>query len=338
MDIRLNKLTDWVGQIFSNDAVDIKPASADASFRRYFRVSHDDNTFIVMDAPPEKENSEPFVRISAYLKQLELNVSSVLDSLPEQGFYLLNDLGTRPYLDQLSSDNASRLYHDAMQALLVMQHRGAKAEIKLPDYNQELLLFEMSLFPDWYLQHELKVSLSPAQQQVLQSAFELLTDSAMSQPQVFVHRDYHSRNLMYLEDQNPGILDFQDAVWGPVTYDLASLLRDCYIAWPQQRVYAWVNEYFTQLIELGILQNIAAEQFIRWFDLMGVQRHLKASGIFARLKHRDSKPGYINDIPRTLNYVLSVAQRYPELNEFASLLIELKVPVDVAVIGEEPST
>ncbi len=326
MDKRLEKIESWARQIFAGDEIQISPASADASFRRYFRVEHKNDSQIIMDAPPEKEDSEPFVRISSYLSKLDLNVPTVLNSLAEQGFYLLTDLGSVPYLDRLSSENADRLYLDAMRALLVMQSKGKEHEAKIPSYSKDLLLTEMGLFSDWYLGHELGVSLSKRQSEIVQSSYQMLTDSAWQQPKVFVHRDYHSRNLMYVEAHNPGILDFQDAVWGPITYDLVSLLRDCYIAWPEQRVEAWLKKYYAMLSETNLLRDVSVTQFMRWFDLMGIQRHLKASGIFARLKHRDNKSGYIKDIPRTMNYIISVASQYPEFDDFLSVMDELGIP------------
>ncbi|VAW93847.1 Phosphotransferase involved in threonylcarbamoyladenosine t(6)A37 formation in tRNA [hydrothermal vent metagenome] len=335
MDNRLKNLGDWAKEIYAEDAIRISPASADASFRRYFRVEHQDGSHIIMDAPPDKEDSEPFVRISSYLASLALNVPQVVNSQDKQGFYLLTDLGSTQYLDFLTTDNVDRLYQDAMQALFVMQSRCKQPEARIPPYDEPLLLTEMGLFSEWYLGHELKASLSKRQLEIIQSSYQILANSALQQPNVFVHRDYHSRNLMFVESANPGILDFQDAVWGPVTYDLVSLLRDCYITWPQQKVESWMKKYYSWLCDDGLISDVSEIQFIRWFDLMGMQRHLKASGIFARLNHRDNKPGYMNDIPRTMNYLLSVASNYSEFDDFLSVMDELGIPEKLSLTPME---
>jgi aminoglycoside/choline kinase family phosphotransferase len=227
------------------------------------------------------------------------------------GFLLLTDLGSEQYLPALNADSVGRLYGDAMGALLTLQACGPQRD-ELPPYDEALLLREMELFREWYLGRHLGLALSAGEQRMLDETFRRLAQSALEQPQVAVHRDYHSRNLM-VAPHNPGILDFQDAVFGPVTYDLVSLLRDCYIAWPREQVEAWALGYQELAIDCGILRLRDEERFLRWFDWMGVQRHLKASGIFARLNHRDGKPGYLKDIPRTLGYVREVAGRYPEL-------------------------
>ena len=335
MDKRLADIERWATGLYADEELRISPASADASFRRYFRLEHQTGSNIIMDAPPDKEDSEPFVRISAYLASLDLNVPTVLKSSNEQGFYLLSDLGSLPYLDQLSPNNADRLYHDAMQVLLVMQSRGECGAAKIQRYSKELLLNEMELFSEWFLKRELAITLTKNQDKILQSCYQVLLESALQQPEVFVHRDYHSRNLMYVEAFNPGILDFQDAVWGPVTYDLVSLLRDCYILWPEHKVDEWVKNYYLLLCDEKIINNVSETQFMRWFDLMGMQRHLKASGIFARLKHRDNKMGYIKDIPRTVNYIISAASRYPEFDVFRDVLDELDISEKLKLIQME---
>ena len=318
MGQRLEQLKQWLTESVGLPSFSIEPASSDASFRRYFRVSFDGQTRIAMDAPPQKEDSAPFVRLARRLFECGLNVPEVLAEDLDQGFVLLSDLGSQHYLDVLNAQNVERLYGDALGALITLQACGPH-EDELPPYDRELLLTEMKLFRDWYLGTHKGVNLSADDQKSLDAVFEVLVANALEQPQVAVHRDYHSRNLMVC-DHNPGILDFQDAVFGPMTYDLVSLLRDCYIAWPRDAIEAWVQNYHELALDSGILRQPCSEQFLRWFDLMGVQRHLKASGIFARLNHRDGKPGYLQDIPRTLAYVREVAGRYPELKFLSELL------------------
>jgi aminoglycoside/choline kinase family phosphotransferase len=258
-----------------------------------------------MDAPPDKENSHPFVEIAGYLQKMGVNAPRVLSQDFAAGFFLLSDLGQVQYLDVLCNENVDSLYHDALKTLQLMQLKGDEYANQLPPYDDKLLYNEMMLFHDWYLKRHLDINLSEEQQAVFSDTQQHLIEAALQQPQVFVHRDYHSRNLMYLQGdkQNPGVLDFQDAVRGPFTYDLVSLLRDCYITWPLQKVETWVTGYLYDLHQAGVYTDIDEKQFVKWFDWMGVQRHLKASGIFARLNYRDNKPGYLNDIPRTLGYI-----------------------------------
>ncbi len=327
MDKRLEALKEWTGRALGAGGFDIRPASADASFRRYFRVSAGDRSFIAMDAPPEKGDMHPYVTVARRLHALGLNVPSVLAEDHEQGFFLLTDLGQRLYLSCLNPQTVERLYGDAMGALVVLQAGTySTAPPFLPDYDEALLRREMEIFREWYLGRHLGLGLSAGQNAVLDEAFTQLAQAALSQPRVWVHRDYHSRNLMVTEINNPGILDFQDAVLGPVTYDLVSLLRDCYIAWPRERVEDWVKGYHELALQSGIPAGADDAQFLRWFDLMGVQRHLKASGIFARLNHRDGKPGYLADIPRTLGYVQEVSGRYAELQPLHALMRKMGLP------------
>ncbi len=322
-DARLQSLKLWLKQQTGFTEFSIAPASADASFRRYFRVTTDEQTWIVMDAPPEKENCEPFVHVASMIESVGVQAPHIYLHNQDDGFMLLSDLGSTPYLIQLNEDNADPLYRDAIDSLIKMQ----TLQNGLPTYDEKLLQFEMSLFRDWYLGTHLQKQLSPSQQHTLQTAFDLLMNNALQQPQVFVHRDYHSRNLMITTDDNPGVIDFQDAVVGAISYDLVSLLKDCYIAWPRKRVEEWLL-YFME--NNPLTENMDAKQFMRWFDLMGVQRHLKAIGIFARLNHRDGKPGYLNDIPRTLTYVFDACERYDELNDMLSLLQQLGLKPDTS--------
>ena len=311
MTERTRQLRDWLTATLGRAPDALRPASSDASFRRYFRFDHDGGTLIAMDAPPEREPCDTFVRIARLFAGFGLHVPEVLAEDHEHGFLLLSDLGDTPYLDMLDEYSVERLYGDALGALVTLQV-SRPGNDGLPAYDERLLRAELALFSEWYLSRhrglkDAEASLAPV--------YELLVANALEQPRVCVHRDYHSRNLMVVDANNPGILDFQDAVMGPVTYDLVSLLRDCYIAWPRERVEEWALGYFELAIQSGILRErqVDERQFLRWFDLMGVQRHLKAAGIFARLNYRDAKPGYLDDIPRTLGYVRDVAGRYPEL-------------------------
>lgn len=314
MTDRLDLLRQWTRSQIDWPAIALAPASSDASFRRYFRICHSGDSFILMDAPPEQEDCRPFIHVSKLMLQLGLHVPEVVASDLDQGFLMLSDLGSQSYLDALDDSTVDRLYGDAMGALLALQS-CVTPDCGLPDYNQDLLLTEMGLFRDWLLDRHLGIELDDTQVTELDACFRLLANSALLQPQVCVHRDFHSRNLMVCARHNPGILDFQDAVIGPVTYDLVSLLRDCYISWPRKRIEDWVAGYYELALQSGILRAEQGNEvdFLRWFDWMGVQRHLKAAGIFARLNHRDGKPGYLADVPRTLGYVSEVCAAYPEL-------------------------
>ena len=321
MPERLEALKRWLEDELDFSEYTLTPASSDASFRRYFRVTHDSVSYIVMDAPPDREDTRPFVTVDKLLFDVGLNVPEIIDENPGQGYLLLGDLGTTLYLDVLNADTVERLYGDALAALAAIQI-CQPADGVLPDYDRELLLTEMLLFRDWLVGTHLGIELSADDARMLAAVFELLTDNALSQPQVVVHRDYHSRNLMFTKQNNPGIIDFQDAVIGPVTYDLVSLLRDCYIHWPREQVEDWALGYQDLALQSGILreEHEDPQQFLRWFNLMGVQRHLKAAGIFARLNHRDGKPGYLGDIPRTLAYVVDVAGRHAELGSLGEFV------------------
>ncbi|HRD64553.1 MAG TPA: phosphotransferase [Candidatus Competibacter sp.] len=320
MSDREQLLREWLEAVLPVPFTRIAPASSDASFRRYFRVWYDGQTRIVMDAPPDKEDCRPFVAIGQAMRGLGLNVPEVLAKDLDRGLLLLTDLGSRQYLAELDERSVPGLYEDALDALARLQVGGDPASPLLPPYDSALLHREMELFRDWFLGRLLGLELNQDEHRVLDHAFALLTDNALEQPRVWVHRDYHSRNLMVTDPDNPGVLDFQDAVVGAVTYDLVSLLRDCYVSWPRERVESWALAHRARLRALGMSGLDDAEQFLRWFDLMGVQRHLKAIGIFARLNLRDGKPGYLRDIPRTLGYVLAVADRYPDLAALRDLL------------------
>lgn len=318
-DQRLLELTAWLHRQLGA-SVSLRPASADASFRRYFRVFGADQTWIAMDAPPAREDCRPFIAVARAMHRAGLHVPRVLAQNLSDGFLLLDDLGDRQYLRELQASNVEQLYGDALQALLHLQ-AATPMHRELPPYDAHLLKNELSLFTDWYLGRHLALRLSGPEADTVEQAMALLIRAALEQPLVWVHRDYHSRNLMLVSDNNPGILDFQDAVLGPITYDLVSLLRDCYIQWPDARVRRWALAYRLRLQDARLLGDAVAEDtFLRWFDLMGAQRHLKAIGIFARLWHRDGKPGFLSDIPRTFAYLLAETRDYPELARFHELL------------------
>jgi aminoglycoside/choline kinase family phosphotransferase len=324
MDKRLDQLNAWLINDLGFNETTITSASSDASFRRYFRVAKSGVTYIVMDAPPDKEDCQPFVDIAAAMQGYGLNVPQVLEKDLGQGFLLLTDLGSRQYLPELNEQSADMLYGDAIAALVRLQVNGDINTTLLPLYNRELLLAEMELFREWFVYKSLDVELSSDEHDDLTDVFEFLLDKALEQPKVWVHRDYHSRNLMITEENNPGVLDFQDAVIGPLTYDLVSLFKDCYIVWPRAKIEEWLGVYLQQAKSQGLNLEIDESQFLRWFDLMGVQRHLKVLGIFSRLNIRDGKSGYLKDIPLTLEYVRQIIPVVPELAPL-ELLIESKV-------------
>jgi aminoglycoside/choline kinase family phosphotransferase len=327
-DSRLANLTQWVIEDLGFAGAAVTPASVDASFRRYFRVTRGADSYIVMDAPPDKEDSGPFLQVARILGSLDLNVPIILARDMQRGFLLLSDLGSRQYLDALSLDGAAdELYADALKSLRTMQTADARVSQGLPAYDRALLLREMELLPEWFLTRHLGLTIDALERATLTRLFESLVESAVAQPTCFVHRDYHSRNLLVTLENNPGILDFQDAVWGPVTYDLASLLKDCYIAWPPARVRHWVLQYRESLLEAGFKLDADAAQFMRWFDLMGLQRHIKVLGIFARLFYRDGKSQYLKDLPRVLAYVRDTALSHPGTAAFAEFIVSRIEPV-----------
>ena len=325
MPQREAQLRKWLSECCGLNEFRLVPASGDASFRRYFRLFLPGGvTRIVMDAPPDKENCRPFIDVTARLEAEGVHVPHIHAQDLGQGFLLLEDLGDRLYLAELTGQRADRLYADAITALLKIQAGDAGG---LPRYDRKLLEREMALFPDWLLGTHLSLDLSDAEQQMLASTFEQLVSNALAQPQVLVHRDYHSRNLLVCPQHNPGVIDYQDAVLGPVPYDLVSLLRDCYIEWPRPRVERWLAAYAGMAVEAGLIVGSDVAKISEWFDLMGVQRHLKAAGIFARLNHRDGKPGYLNDIPRTLGYIVSLAPHRPQVAELATFIEARVLPM-----------
>jgi aminoglycoside/choline kinase family phosphotransferase len=321
---RIDILRHWLEGLPSSWGLDLSslvPASSDASFRRYFRL-HSQNalypTVIVMDAPPQSEPVEPFIAIAELLRHARLNVPHVLEKNIADGFLLLSDLGSATYLSALSDSNADALYGDAIDALVAMQ-LASKPGV-LPEYSEVLLQRELDLLPEWYLKKHLKFVLTADEEKYLRNAFALILKNNLAQPQVYVHRDFHSRNLMWTEMHNPGVLDFQDAVYGSITYDAASLWRDAYIEWPEERVIDWVARYWELGREKGLPMHADFGEFYRDFEWMGLQRHIKVLGIFARLYHRDGKDAYLKDIPLVLKYALATANRYIELKPLARIL------------------
>jgi aminoglycoside/choline kinase family phosphotransferase len=326
-DPRLHALQRWLAQLPAALALapdSLRPASADASFRRYFRLEArgvDGGTAIVMDAPPEKEDSRPFLRVAALLHEAGLNAPRVLAKDLQQGFLLLGDLGGTTYLAALNDGNADELFAAATGALIRWQ-LASRADA-LPPYDEALLRRELDLFPEWYIGRHLQHRLGPKEQHALAALWRQVIDVCLAQPRVFVHRDYMPRNLMVTEP-NPGVLDFQDAVFGPITYDVVSLFRDAFISWPEERVLDWTVRYWERARRAGLPVGDDFAEFYRNFEWMGLQRHLKVLGIFARINYRDGKPNYLVDTPRFVGYVRAVARRYPALAPLARLLDELE--------------
>ena len=324
-DARLVQLTDWLSGLTTPATLvdSLRPASADASFRRYFRVdTQSGQSLIVMDAPPPQEDVRPFVKVAELFGATGVSVPTILAQDTERGFLLLSDLGSTTYLQQLNPDTAHKLYLDAIDALIQLQVQS-RAGV-LPVYDRELLYRELMLFPDWYVTRHLKATLSDAQNADLNRVFDMLLANNLAQAQVYVHRDYHSRNLMVMDKGNPGILDFQDAVYGPITYDLVSLLRDAYIQWDEELVLDWTIRYWERARKAGLPVSHDVDAFYRDFEFMGLQRHLKVLGIFARLYHRDGKDGYLSDIPLVMDYTRKTAYRYKEFAPLIRLLDTLQ--------------
>jgi N-acetylmuramate 1-kinase len=327
-DQRIDTIRAWLAGPAGWSVVRFEPASADASFRRYFRIWRADGASrIVMDAPPDKEDTAAYCRVTQMLDACGVHVPRIEAADTRLGLLLLEDLGSMPLLSQLQAGgDVDALYSDALDALALIQLRGGSALGQLPPYDAAALGREMQLLPEWFCARHLRIELSGPEQELLQSTFAFLIREALSQPVVLVHRDYHSRNLMITTERSPGIIDFQDAVGGPLGYDLVSLLKDCYIAWPRARVLDWVEQYRRQLLDEGFGAAADAADFVRGFDLIGVQRHIKVLGIFARLWYRDAKRGYLADLPRVLAYVREAASLYAELAPFHAWLEQRVIP------------
>ena len=339
---RQQQIEAWLQKQFPGTSFDLAPASADASFRRYFRATFVDRTLIVMDAPPQHEDCRPFVHVAQLFGAAGVHVPQVLAQDLEQGFLLLSDLGNTTYLQAISAGNAQKLYGTATDALIAIQL--ASRENELPPYDEKLLMREMRLFPEWYIAKHLQTTLNEKQSTMLEKIFQRILHNNLAQPRVYVHRDYHSRNLMVIESplsnalpqagertnekgnflSSPGILDFQDAVYGPITYDLASLFKDAYVRWEEAEILGWLITYWEKARKAGLPVHADFADFYHDYEWMGVQRHLKVLGIFARLYHRDGKEGYLKDLPLVMEYVRKVCERYIDLKPLLRLLDELE--------------
>lgn len=328
VDSRIRLIESWLRDELHWPLQRLAPASADASFRRYFRVWRNDGvTRVVMDAPPDKEDLVPYLQVSALLERCSLHVPQVEAADLRRGLLLLEDLGSTHLLARLQEGgDADALYGDALESLTRLQVAPPALAAELPPYDKAVLDREMSLMPEWFCRRHLHLPGSDESRALVQTTAEFLVREILEQPIVLVHRDYHSRNLMITADRSPGIVDFQDALAGPIGYDLVSLLKDCYIDWPRPRVEGWVRAHHTRLRAAGMQLDISPKDFLRWFDLAGLQRHIKVLGIFARLWYRDGKSGYLADLPRTLEYVRDTAHRYDELARFAAWVEAALVP------------
>ena len=316
---RLAALRHFAAHALDDPSLTLAPASVDASFRSYWRSTGKFGNHIVMDAPPEHEDIVPFLDVAARLERAGVHVPQIVASDVKQGFILMEDLGNRTYLPELKADSVDALHGAALDALLAMQTSADATG--LPRYDRERLMTEMGLLPTWFLEKHLGHAATDEQHAIIRRAFGWLANVAAEQPAVFVHRDYHSRNLLVCEPRSPGVIDFQDAVLGPLTYDLASLLRDCYIEWDDARVSPWVETYRLRALDAGLIDaSVDTETFLRWFDLIGVQRHIKVLGIFCRLWYRDGKAQYLGDLPLVWRYTTRIARRYPELAELLAIL------------------
>lgn len=316
MSGRFRELQAWTADALQFAAVELQALPADASFRRYYRVQHGDRSFVVMDAPPAHEDCRPYVKVAGLLKAAGLHAPQVLAQDLARGFLLLSDLGQQCYLDALQRGDADALFADAISALVCWQS-SSRPDV-LPEYERALLRRELNLFPEWYLSRHLGVTLDAAGQAQLDAVFALLEDSALAQARVFVHRDYMPRNLM-VSTPNPGVLDFQDALYGPITYDVATLFKDAFISWSAEQIERWRRQYWQQARSAGLPLPEFSE-FARACDWMGMQRHFKVLGIFARLNYRDGKPDYLKDTKRFLNYVRETGARYREFTPLLRLL------------------
>ncbi|XQW84477.1 aminoglycoside phosphotransferase family protein [Thalassotalea piscium] len=322
-DVRQSQLITWISKNFPGDKIQFSVMSGDAGFRRYFRFNYKNQPYIAVDSPSQWCNNAAFTAIQTMLKEAEIEVPEIVAQDKDQGFFCLSDLGDTLLSDIVSPENMASHYQQAIKLLPKISSLSCE---NIPRFDEKFIQTELTIFVEWLLAKHLSIVLAEDEQQQLAACFSFLIDNALSQPQVFMHRDFHSRNIMQLANQTFAVIDFQDAVCGPITYDIVSLLRDCYLKWPDDKVF----ELFDSFIELQTQQHqltgISKAQWLRWFDLMGLQRHIKASGIFARLYHRDQKVSYLKDIPLTLSYIVDVSQRYPELSFLAHLVSDIVLP------------
>ncbi|KGK00547.1 aminoglycoside phosphotransferase family protein [Thalassotalea sp. ND16A] len=330
--LRKQQLEQWLQQLFVDQAIYLQPLTGDAGFRIYYRLQLVEQNFIVVDSPVDKINNLAFVGLAHGFARQNIQVPEIIHYDQANGFICITDFGDTLLSHKLNPETMPTLYQQAIALLPNIQKVQPGKGCSLAEYDQPFLQMELDIFSDWLLQRHLHIQLSKHEQQQLQQCFDLLISSAIEQPQVTVHRDFHSRNIMFGNDGELAVIDFQDAVIGPFTYDLVSLLRDCYVRWDDELIAPLLNFYVEQIQQQSSL-TIDGEQFQRWFDLMGLQRHIKASGIFARLYHRDAKPGYLNDIPLTLSYIVDIAAKYPELM-FLSDLVKHKVLPGLAKLAE----
>ncbi|WP_049632014.1 aminoglycoside phosphotransferase family protein [Cellvibrio sp. pealriver] len=325
-DLRKLALTNWVTQHTPKEQhpIVLHSLGSDAGFRRYFRFQQP-SQWLAVDAPPATEDSAQFLAIAELIARQDVRSPQIAAADITQGFLLVEDFGDRLFLRELTPDNADTLYRQAMDTLLQL-HRTADNHSLIPRYDRELLRRELGIFSEWFVQHLLGYSLNQSERERLDALFVQLEDNALNQPQGFVHRDYHSRNLLLLDDGTLGVIDFQGALWGGITYDLVSLLRDCYRRWPAEQVKRWALDYRQQAISKGIIPAVSEQEFLRWFDWLGLQRHIKVLGIFARLSLRDNKQGYLQDLPLVIRYTLEVAEQYPELQPFSDWFKQTLLP------------
>ena len=323
MDKRLTILNAWLETILEEPLMTLEPASSDASFRRYFRARTTTASYVVMDAPPDKEPLDSFIAIDKALERQNVHAPAIIKQNHDDGFLLLEDLGNRIYLDELHN-NPDVLYADAISALIKIQlGTFEQSEFYLPTYDRPFLQQEMNLFDEWYLQRHLNINMTDLQRQLWQTTTELLVQNCLEQPQVWVHRDFHSRNLMVSDNNSPAVIDFQDMLLGPISYDLASLFKDCYIKWPKTNQHRWLGQYLSQARRQLPIPDLNQDQLIRWVDLTALQRHLKVLGIFCRLNYRDGKANYMGDLPLVKTYIAETLDSYPELADFSNLFKRL---------------
>lgn len=324
--MRTQQLKVWLAQELGTEHIELMPLTGDAGFRCYFRFNHNNFSYIAVDAPPEYSNNQAFVNIQKFLAQQGLRVPEIIAKSIELGFFCLSDFGDELLADRINHNNVSQYYAHALEQLQQVVSTGNLKTVSLPDYDADFIRQELAIFPQWLLSTHLSLKLDEDEQQELAQCFDFLVEEILLQPAVFMHRDFHSRNIMVLADQELGIIDFQDAVVGPITYDLVSLLRDCYVRWPDEIVQPLVEQYRLAMQSKYVTEDLSQENWQKWFDLTGVQRHIKASGIFARLHHRDGKSGYLKDIPLTLTYIQDISAQYDKLSFLHRLVKDRVIP------------